>query len=125
MADPDYEKGMAVRREVLGDAHVDRAIANTTELTAPFQEFITRYAWGAVWGRDGLDRRTRSCVTLAVLAALRCEEELAMHVRAARRNGLSPAEIGEVLLHTAVYAGVPAANSALAVAQRVLSEEIA
>lgn len=118
----DFEQGMAVRREVLGDAHVDRAIANTTPLTAPFQEFITRYAWGAVWGREGLDRRTRSCVTLAVLAALRCEEELAMHVRAARRNGLSPAEIGEVLLHTAVYAGVPAANSALAVAQRVLDD---
>ncbi|GAA4448051.1 4-carboxymuconolactone decarboxylase [Phytohabitans houttuyneae] len=113
---------MGVRREVLGDAHVDRAIAGTTPLTAPFQEFITRYAWGAVWGRDGLDRRTRSCVTLAVLAALRCEEELAMHVRAARRNGLTAAEIGEVLLHTAVYAGVPAANSALAVAQRVLDE---
>ncbi|GAA4702167.1 4-carboxymuconolactone decarboxylase [Phytohabitans rumicis] len=123
MADPTYQKGMAVRREVLGDAHVDRAIANTTELTAPFQDFITRYAWGAVWGRDELDRRTRSCITLAVLAALRCEDELAMHVRAARRNGLSPAEIGEVLLHTAVYAGVPAANSALAVAQRVLAEE--
>jgi 4-carboxymuconolactone decarboxylase len=116
----DFDRGMAVRREVLGDAHVDRAVAGTTPLTAPFQEFITRYAWGSVWGRDGLDRRTRSCVTLAVLAALRCEEELAMHVRAARRNGLSPAEIGEVLLHTAVYAGVPAANSALAVAQRVL-----
>ncbi|WP_246273476.1 4-carboxymuconolactone decarboxylase [Phytohabitans houttuyneae] len=118
----DFERGMGVRREVLGDAHVDRAIAGTTPLTAPFQEFITRYAWGAVWGRDGLDRRTRSCVTLAVLAALRCEEELAMHVRAARRNGLTAAEIGEVLLHTAVYAGVPAANSALAVAQRVLDE---
>jgi 4-carboxymuconolactone decarboxylase len=118
----DFDRGMSVRREVLGDAHVDRAMAGTTPLTAPFQEFITRYAWGAVWGRDGLDRRTRSCVTLAVLAALRCEEELAMHVRAARRNGLSPAEIGEVLLHTAVYAGVPAANSALAVAQRVLDE---
>lgn len=116
----DFDRGMAVRREVLGDAHVDRAVANTTPLTAPFQDFITRYAWGAVWGREGLDRRTRSCVTLAVLAALRCEEELAMHVRAARRNGLSAAEIGEVLLHTAVYAGVPAANSALAIAQRVL-----
>lgn len=116
----DFDRGMAVRRQVLGDAHVDRATAGTTPLTAPFQEFITRYAWGAVWGREGLDRRTRSCVTLAVLAALRCEEELAMHVRAARRNGLTPDEIGEVLLHTAVYAGVPAANSALAVAQRVL-----
>ncbi|GLI01670.1 4-carboxymuconolactone decarboxylase [Phytohabitans aurantiacus] len=122
MADPAYDEGMAVRRAVLGDAHVDRAIANTTELTAPFQDLITRYAWGAVWGRDGLDRRTRSCVTLAVLAALRCDEELAMHVRAALRNGLTADEIGEVLLHTAIYAGVPAANSALAIAQRVLAE---
>jgi 4-carboxymuconolactone decarboxylase len=122
MADPVYDEGMAVRRAVLGDAHVDRAIANTTELTAPFQELITRYAWGAVWGRDGLDRRTRSCVTLAVLATLRCDEELAMHVRAARRNGLTADEIGEVLLHTAIYAGVPAANTALAIAQRVLAE---
>jgi 4-carboxymuconolactone decarboxylase len=122
MTDPVYDEGMAVRRAVLGDAHVDRAIANTTELTAPFQDLITRYAWGAVWGRDGLDRRTRSCITLAVLAALRCDEELAMHVRAARRNGLTADEIGEVLLHTAIYAGVPAANSALAIAQRVLAE---
>jgi 4-carboxymuconolactone decarboxylase len=122
MADPVYDEGMAVRRAVLGDAHVDRAIANTTELTAPFQDLITRYAWGAVWGRDGLDRRTRSCITLAVLATLRCDEELAMHVRAARRNGLTADEIGEVLLHTAIYAGVPAANTALAIAQRVLAE---
>jgi len=119
----DFDEGMAVRREVLGDAHVDRAIARTTPLTAPFQEFITRYAWGAVWGRDGLDRRTRSFVTLALLAALRCDDELAMHVRAARRNGLTPDEIGEVLLHTAVYAGVPAANSALAIARQVLEED--
>jgi 4-carboxymuconolactone decarboxylase len=118
----DYEAGMAVRRAVLGDAHVDRAVAETTELTAPFQELITRYAWGSVWSRPGLDRRTRSCVTLALLTALRCEEELAMHVRAARRNGLSPAEISEVILHTAVYAGVPAANTAYAVARRVLDE---
>ncbi|WP_357426542.1 4-carboxymuconolactone decarboxylase [Micromonospora sp. NPDC049679] len=113
---------MAVRREVLGDAHVDRAVAGTTPFTAAFQDFITRYAWGDVWTRDGLDRRTRSCVTLAVLTALRCEDELAMHVRAARRNGLTAEEIGEVLLHTAVYAGVPAANTAFAVAQRVLAE---
>jgi 4-carboxymuconolactone decarboxylase len=118
----DFEAGMAVRRAVLGDAHVDRAVAETTELTAPFQELITRYAWGSVWSRPGLDRRTRSCVTLALLTALRCEEELAMHVRAARRNGLSPAEISEVILHTAVYAGVPAANTAYAVARRVLDE---
>jgi 4-carboxymuconolactone decarboxylase len=117
------EEGMAVRREVLGDAHVDRAVAATTPFTAPFQDFITRYAWGEVWSRPGLDRRTRSCVTLAMLVALRCEEELAMHVRAALRNGLRPAEIGEVLLHAAVYAGVPAANAAFAVAQRVLGEE--
>jgi 4-carboxymuconolactone decarboxylase len=118
-----YERGMAVRREVLGDEHVDRAIENTTPFTAPFQEFITKMAWGEVWGRDGLDRRARSMVTLAVLTALGRQEELAMHVRAARRNGLTAAEIGEVLLHTAVYAGVPAANSAFAIAQRVLSEE--
>ncbi|MEV4708390.1 4-carboxymuconolactone decarboxylase [Actinoplanes sp. NPDC049316] len=122
MADA-YDDGMAVRREVLGDAHVDRAVAATTEFTEPFQEFITRYAWGGVWTRDGLDRRTRSCVTLAVLTALRCHDELPMHVRAARRNGLSPQEIAEVLLHTAVYAGVPAANTAFRLAQEVLREE--
>jgi len=122
MSDDDYAVGMTVRREVLGDAHVDRAVAGTTEFTAGFQELITRYAWGAVWSRPGLDRRTRSCVTLALLTALRCEDELAMHVRAARRNGLTPAEISEVILHTAVYAGVPAANAAYAVARRVLDE---
>jgi 4-carboxymuconolactone decarboxylase len=123
MSDDTYDAGMKVRREVLGDAHVDRAIENTTDFTAPFQEFITRYAWGSVWSRDGLDRRTRSCITLAVLAALGRENELAMHVRAARTNGLSREEISEVLLHTAVYAGVPAANAAYAIAQRVLAEE--
>jgi 4-carboxymuconolactone decarboxylase len=117
------EEGMAVRREVLGDDHVDRAVAATTPFTAPFQELITRYAWGEVWSRPGLDRRTRSCVTLAMLVALHCEDELAMHVRAALRNGLGPEEIREVLLHAAVYAGVPAANAAFAVAQRVLGEE--
>ncbi|MFV2085043.1 4-carboxymuconolactone decarboxylase [Micromonospora sp. LOL_021] len=121
-SDPRYDAGMAVRRAVLGDAHVDWAVANTTEFTADFQDFITRYAWGSVWTRDGLDRRTRSCVTLAVLTALHCTDELAMHVRAALRNGLTAQEINEVLLHTAVYAGVPAANSAYAVAQRVLAE---
>jgi 4-carboxymuconolactone decarboxylase len=121
--DPTYDAGMKVRREVLGDAHVDRAIANTTELMAPFQEFITRYAWGSVWTRDGLDRRTRSAITLTALTALGREHELAMHVRAARTNGLTPAEIGEVLLHTAVYAGVPAANAAFAIAQNVLADE--
>ena len=117
------EAGMRVRREVLGDAHVDRSVAATTDFTAPFQDFITRVAWGDVWTRDGLDRRTRSCITLAVLTALGREGELALHVRAARRNGLTPAEIGEVLLHTAVYAGVPAANAAFQLAQRVLEEE--
>uniref|UniRef100_UPI0018DBF6E2 4-carboxymuconolactone decarboxylase n=1 Tax=Catenuloplanes japonicus TaxID=33876 RepID=UPI0018DBF6E2 len=114
---------MIVRRQVLGDAHVDRAAEATTPLTAPFQDFITRYAWGDVWSRDGLDRRSRSMITLAVLTALHCHDELAMHVRAARRNGLTAAEIGEVLLHTAVYAGVPASNAALAVARRVLADE--
>jgi 4-carboxymuconolactone decarboxylase len=123
MADDRYEAGMAVRREVLGDAHVDRAVAGTTEFTADFQNFITRYAWGEVWTRDGLDRRTRSCLTLALLTALHCHDELPMHVRAARRNGLSAAEIGEVLLHTAVYAGVPAANSAFRIAQKALAED--
>lgn len=113
---------MAVRREVLGDAHVDRAVAGSTEFTAPFQDFITRCAWGEVWTRPGLDRRTRSAITLAVLAALHCEHELGMHVRAAVRNGLTAAEIGEVLLHTAVYAGVPAANTAFAIAQATLAE---
>jgi 4-carboxymuconolactone decarboxylase len=113
---------MKVRREVLGDEHVDRAIANASELTAPFQEFITRYAWGSVWARDGLDRRTRSAITLAVLTALGREHELALHVRAARINGLTDPEIGEVLLHTAVYAGIPAANAAFAIAQRELAD---
>ena len=122
MADDRYDDGMRVRREVLGDAHVDRAVAATTEFTAPFQDFITRYAWGDVWAREGLDRRTRSAVTLAVLTALHCHEELAMHVRAARRNGLTADEIGEVLLQTAIYAGLPAANAAFKIAQSTLDE---
>ena len=121
---PDpHNRGMEVRREVLGDDHVDRAIEQTTDLTRGFQELITRYAWGEVWSRPALDRRSRSMITLALLAALGHEDELAMHVRAAVRNGLSPEEIGEVLLHTAIYAGVPAANRAFAVAQGVLAEE--
>ena len=123
MADDAYEAGMKVRREVLGDEHMDRAHAATTPFTAPFQEYITRAAWGEVWNRDGLDRRTRSAITLAVLAALGRENEIALHVRGARRNGLSEAEIGEVLLHTAVYAGVPAANAAFAVARKVLEDD--
>jgi 4-carboxymuconolactone decarboxylase len=118
-----YVAGLEVRRQVLGDDYVDRALAAVTPLTAPFQEFITRAAWGSVWTRDTLDRRTRSCITLALLTALRCEEELALHVRAARRNGLTPEEIAEVLLHSAVYAGIPAANAAMAVARTVLLEE--
>ena len=114
------DQGMSVRRAVLGDDHVDRATAATTGFTADFQDLITRYAWGEVWARPGLDRRTRSCITLAMLAALGHEEELAMHVRAALRNGLRADEIKEVLLQVAVYAGVPAANRAFRVAQLVL-----
>jgi 4-carboxymuconolactone decarboxylase len=117
-----YEAGMKVRREVLGDEQVDRAVARTTEFSRPFQEYITEAAWGSAWTREGLDRRTRSCITLATLTALRCHDELAMHVRAAVRNGLTADEIGEVLLHTGVYAGVPAANTAIAIAQRTLAE---
>lgn len=121
--DPELdEQGMRVRREVLGDAHVDRTVAGTTEFTAPFQDFITRYAWGEIWDRPGLTRAERSIITLTALAALRQEEELAMHVRAALRNGLTAAQIREVLLQVAVYAGVPAANRAFAIAQGVLAQ---
>jgi len=115
-------QGMTVRREVLGDEHVDRAVSATTPLTAPFQDFITRYAWGEVWSRPGLSRAERSMITLTALVALRQEGELAMHLRAALRNGLTPDQIGEVLLHSAVYAGVPAANRAFAIAREVLAE---
>ena len=121
--DPLYDRGMKVRREVLGDEHVERAIAATTALTQPFQDAITRFAWGDVWSRDVLDRRTRSAMTLALLAGLGRENELEMYIRAGLRNGLTAAEIGEVFLHTAVYAGLPAGNSALAIAHRVLEEE--
>lgn len=117
-----YDRGMEVRRQVLGDEHVDRAVERTTGFTADFQDLITRYAWGEIWSRPGLDRRTRSCITLAALVALGREEELEMHVRAALRIGLTPDEIKEVLLHSAIYCGVPAANGAFAVAQRVLDE---
>ena len=120
-----HEQGMAVRRAVLGDEHVDAAIARTDETTRDFQDFITRYAWGDIWSRPGLDRRIRSFVTLAALMALNHHDELAMHVRAALRNGLSPEEISEVLLHTSVYAGVPAANRAFAAAQPILAEAAA
>ncbi len=123
MTDERYERGMGVRREVLGDAHVDAAIAGASALTADFQELITRYAWGDVWARPGLDRRTRSCITLTALVAGGHDHELALHLRAARRNGLAWEEIKEVLLQAAIYCGVPAANSAFAVAQRVQEEE--
>lgn len=116
-------QGMAVRREVLSDAHVDRAIESTTEFTADFQDFITRVAWGDVWSRPGLDRRSRSVAVLSSLIALGHDEEFAMHVRAARRNGLTVAEIREVILQSAVYAGVPAANTAFRIAAGVLAEE--
>ena len=115
-------RGMKVRREVLGDEHVDRAAAGTTPFTEPFQDLITRYAWGDIWSRPGLSRAERSLVTLAVLAAMQHEHELAMHVRAALRNGLTPEQIQEVLLQVAVYAGVPVANRAFGVAQRALTE---
>jgi 3-oxoadipate enol-lactonase/4-carboxymuconolactone decarboxylase len=120
--DPTHERGMEVRREVLGDEHVDAAIQRTTGFTADFQDLITRYAWGEIWTRPGLDRRTRSCITLTALVALGRLEELELHVRAALRNGLSEEEIKEVLLHAAIYCGVPAANAAFAVAQRVLAD---
>ncbi|WP_245721755.1 4-carboxymuconolactone decarboxylase [Nocardia crassostreae] len=116
------EQGMRVRREVLGDVHVDRAVARTSDFTRPFQEYITEAVWGSIWTRPGLDSRTRSCVTLAVLTALGRHEEIAMHVRAALGNGLTSEEVAEVLLHTGAYVGVPAANAAFAIGQRVLSE---
>jgi 4-carboxymuconolactone decarboxylase len=123
LEDSIYDRGMRLRREVLGDEHVDAATGRTTEFTADFQDFITRYAWGEIWARPGLDRRTRSCITLTALVALGHIDELEMHVRAAVRNGLTEQEIGEVFLQSAVYCGVPAANSAFAVASRVLSDK--
>ena len=118
-----HDEGMKTRREVLGDEHVDRAIAGTTPFTAAFQDLITRYAWGEIWSRPGLDRRTRSCITLMALIALGHERELEMHVRAALRIGLTPQEVEEVILQSAIYCGVPAANSAFTIAQRVVEEE--
>jgi 4-carboxymuconolactone decarboxylase len=117
------DDGMRVRREVLGDEHVDRATARTTDFTREFQDLITRYAWGEIWTRPGLDRRTRSCITLTALVANGQLDELALHVRAARRNGLTDEEIKEVLLQCAIYCGVPAANAAFAVAQRALEQD--
>ena len=119
----DYTEGMAVRREVLGDAHVDRTIGATTDLTRDFQEFITQYAWGGIWTRPGLDRRSRSLITLTALIARGHHEELALHVRAARRNGLTVDEIKELILQTAVYCGVPDANTAFRIAQQALEHD--
>jgi 4-carboxymuconolactone decarboxylase len=121
--DEFYETGMKTRREVLGDEHVDRATASAGPFGQPFQEMITRFAWGGPWSRPGLDRRMRSAITLAALVSVGAENELGMHVRAALGNGLTPEEIGEILLHTAIYAGVPAANAAFAIARQVLQEE--
>ncbi len=121
MGESRYETGMRVRREVLGDAHVERAMAQATDLDTDFQRFITETAWGSVWSRPDLDRRTRSLITIAILAALGRHDELALHLRATHNTGASSREIAEALLHVAVYAGVPAANSAFAVAKVALA----
>ncbi len=118
-----YDRGMAVRREVLSNAHVDRAVANTTGLTADFQDFITRVAWGDIWSRPGLDRRSRSVAVLTALIALGHHEELAMHLRAALRNGLTVDEVKEVILQAGLYCGVPAANTAFRIASEVFAEQ--
>ena len=120
--DARFNAGLKVRREVLGNERVDKALAGITAFTAPFQEYVTRDAWGDIWGRKQLDRRSRSIVTLSILTALRIEEELAGHVKGAIRNGLTPTEISEIILHAAVYAGVPSAYGAIRVAQRTLAE---
>ena len=122
MSDEKFENGMRIRREVLGNDYVDRAEANKTEFDADFQRFITETAWGSVWSRAGLDRRTRSMVTVAVLAAIGQEQELALHIRASANNGVTAEELKEVLLQVAVYAGVPAANSAYRIAKEIYSE---
>ncbi len=117
-----YEKGMSVRRAVLGDAHVDRALKNKNDFNQDFHDLITRYAWGEVWTRPGLPRHTRSLLTLAMMVALNRSDELRMHLRAAFNNGVDRDEIKEVLLQTAIYCGVPAANSAFHVAEEVFAE---
>ena len=122
MSGDRHDAGMSVRRSVLGDAHVDRAEANKTDFDADFQRFITEGAWGSVWSRPGITRRERSLLTIVLLAALGHENELAMHIRAARNTGATPEDIKEALLHVAVYAGVPAANAAFAVAKRTYAE---
>lgn len=118
-----YEAGMQVRRAVLGDAHVDRSLANRTDLTSEFQDLITRYAWGEIWTREALPRHTRSLLTIAMMVALNRSEELALHLRAAKNNGVTRDEIKEVLMQTAIYCGVPAANSAFHLAERIFREE--
>lgn len=123
MPDDLREQGLRTRREVLGDAHVDRALGEANAFTSDLQEHITRYAWGAVWSRPGLDRRTRSCITVAMLAAQGNEHELELHLRAALRNGVSVEEIKEVLLQVAVYAGVPRANRAFSIARGVIEAD--
>ena len=120
--DDQRHRGMEVRRAVLGDAHVDRAEAAKTPLTDEFQDLLTRYAWGEIWTRPGLDRRTRSCITIAMLVALNRNDELALHIRAARTNGVTVDELKEILLQAAIYCGVPAANTAFGVAATVLAE---
>jgi 4-carboxymuconolactone decarboxylase len=126
VSDDRYEAGLRVRREVLGEDHVERATAAATGLDAAFQRHITETAWGSLWTRDDrLDRRTRSCITIALLSALRAEHELGLHIRGGLRNGLTPDEIAEVILHTSAYAGIPAANTAMAVAKRVLGDDAA
>jgi 4-carboxymuconolactone decarboxylase len=123
MTNTKYTQGMEIRRAVLGEAHVDRAEANTTDFDADFQQFITETAWGTVWARPGMDRRTRHLLTIAIVAALGREQELALHIRATRHTGVTPAELKELFLQVAIYAGVPAANTAVAIAKKVLAEE--
>jgi 4-carboxymuconolactone decarboxylase len=122
MDDKNFEQGMKIRREVLGDSHVDQAEAGATAFDADFQRFITETAWGAVWARPGLDRRTRHLVTMAILAALGKEHELAMHIRATENTGVTREELGEVFMQVAIYAGVPSANTAFSIAKRVFIE---
>jgi len=122
MSENKFEQGMKVRRTVLGNAHVDRAEANKTSFDADFQQFITETAWGTVWSRPGLDRKTRHLLTIAMMATLGKEHELAMHIRATQNTGVTPEEVKEVLLQVAIYAGVPAANTAMAIAKRIYKE---
>jgi 4-carboxymuconolactone decarboxylase len=122
MSEDQRRKGMEVRRAVLGDAHVDRSMASKNPLTEEFQDLLTRYAWGEIWTRPGLDRRTRSCITVAMLVALNREEELVLHLRGALNNGVTQDEIKEVLLQSAIYCGIPAANTAFRVAAKVFEQ---